>query len=97
MIAELLKMIDAFRAGVGAARAVMEGRGTVVRVDELEAKELCSCPDPRAVLIHGKGTLCGDGQYEHLNESLGGETVAPIGDVLDLLAWEADRRDGVIR
>lgn len=101
MIAELSKMYEAFRTAVAAARAVMEDRRPVL-IEDLEAMG-CSCPRQRAVIVHDRGSYCGDSQYHLIMSSLGvtgdaaGEPVAGIGDVLGILAAEADRRDGVIR
>jgi hypothetical protein len=94
VIGELFKMAEAFRAGVAAARAVMDDRLPVL-IEDLEVMG-CSCPRQRAVIVHNKGLYCGDSQRVLIGESLGFDEPAVDG-VLDILAAEADRRDGRIR
>jgi hypothetical protein len=98
MIAELLKVLDALRAGWSAGRAVMEGRHPVL-VDEVLAAEDCECPVPRVVVVHERGTPCGEAQRKFLVVSLGDGDDAElcVPEALNALRDEADRRDGVIR
>jgi hypothetical protein len=103
VIAELMKIADALRAGWSAGRAVMDGRTPVDNAADLLAwVEACACPNPRVVLIHNRGTYCGDQQSELVQGAL--FTAGVLGpleedaeEVLDELAHEADRRDGVRR
>lgn len=90
------KIFEAFRAGVGAARAVMDGRGPVL-VEDVLAAEGCVCPEPRVVVVHNRGTRCGDEQYQLVQGDILEELWEVVEEVLDLLAEEADRRDGVRR
>jgi hypothetical protein len=102
VITYLSKMVDAFAAGVGAARAVMDERLPVL-VEDVIDREACSCPRPRVVLIHDAHTECGVSQWMLIETSLSPlsptETVPRywIQATFDVLAAEADRRDGVIR
>lgn len=96
MIAELFRAIDAIQAAVGAARAVMDGRHPVL-VEDVLAAEGCQCPNPRVVGVHGRNTSCGDAQYQLFEDSIGGYPLVHVASGLDLLAHEADRRDGVRR
>lgn len=94
MIADLAKMFDAFRAGVGAARAVMDDRRPVLIEDVLTA-EGCSCTSPRIVVVHDPGSAEDASQRDLITTSYGPRP--SVLDVLNLLADEAERRDGVIR
>lgn len=94
MITFALKVLDAARAGWVAGRAVMDGR-TPVLVDDVLAAEDCVCPTPRVVVVHNRGTACGDVQHDWMWFP---ETECKsAAEVLDILAEEADRRDGVRR
>jgi hypothetical protein len=99
VIAELMKVAGALRAGWSAGRAVMDGRSPVL-VDEVLAAEGCECPNPRVVVVHNRGTRCGTEQHVTAAEVLKGRCAYPddaARAVLDALAHEADRRDGVRR
>lgn len=97
MIACLSRMLDAFQAAVGAARAVMDDRRPVL-VEDVIDKEGCVCPRPRVVLIHDGGTRCGHEQFWLVSGACKDEAALPsVAPILDVLAAKADRRDGVRR